>query len=106
MQSIAAENREKRFLRGTPLVFRSFPRMTVIFENLFKFRGFIDTDAEINVMIKEIYANLPNLVIIENPEIAIIFHFNYYIPFLEICENVKVIVKNIEYNVCIFVINF
>jgi hypothetical protein len=106
MQSIAAENRERRFLRGNPLAFRLFSRITVIFENLFKFRGLIDTGAEINVIIKKIYANLPGLVITENPEITIISHSNYYIPFLGVCEDVKVTVKNIEYNICIFVINF
>jgi hypothetical protein len=105
MQSIAAKNRGKRFLRGNPLAFRLFSRMTVIFEGLFKLRGLIDTGAEINVMIKEVYASLFGLVMIENPEIAIISYFNYHIPFLRVCEDVKVIVKNIEYNVCIFVIN-
>jgi hypothetical protein len=80
--------------------------MTVIFENLFKLRGLIDTGAEINVIIKEIYANLPGLVMTENPEMAIISYFNHYIPFLGVCEDVKVIVKDIKYNVCIFVIDF
>jgi hypothetical protein len=106
MQSIAAENRGKRFLRGNPLIFWLFSRMTITLENLFKFRGLIDTGAEINVMIKKIYASLPGLIMIENFEIAIIFYSNYYIPFLGICEDVKMIVGNIEYNVCIFVIDF
>jgi hypothetical protein len=106
MQSIAAENRGKRFLRGNPLVFRLFSRMIIIFESLFKFRGLIDTGAEINVMIKEIYASLPGLVITENPEMTIIFYSNYHIPFLGVCEDVKIIVGDIEYNVCIFVIDF
>jgi hypothetical protein len=78
----------------------------VIFESLFKLRGLIDTGAEINVIIKEIYANLSDLVMTENSEMAIIFHFNYHIPFLGVCEDVKVTVRNIKYNVCIFVINF
>jgi hypothetical protein len=78
----------------------------VTLESLFKFRGLIDTGAEINVITKEIYASLPGLVMIENFEMAIISHFNYHIPFLGVCEDVKVIVKNIEYNVCIFVIDF
>jgi hypothetical protein len=73
MQSIVAKNREKRFLRGNSLAFRLSSRITVIFENLLKFRGLIDTGAEINVMTKEIYASLPDLVMTENPEIAIIF---------------------------------
>jgi hypothetical protein len=106
MQSIVTENRGQKFFRGNPLAFRLFLRMIIPFEGLFKFRGLIDTGAEINVMIKEIYASLPGLVITENPEIAIISHSNYHIPFLEICEDVKVIVGNIKYNVCIFVINF
>jgi hypothetical protein len=106
MQSIAAENREKRFLRGNPLAFRLFFRMTVIFESLFKLRGLIDTGAEINVMIKEIYASLPGLVMTENSEMAMVSYFNYYIPFLGVCEDVKVTVEDIEYNVCIFVIDF
>src|SRR5450755_1563006 len=106
MQSIAAKNCEKRFLRGNPLTFRLFSRMTVIFEGLLKFRGLIDTGAEINVMIKEVYASLPGLVMTENPEIAMISHSNHHIPFLGVCEDVKVTVKNIEYNVCIFVVDF
>jgi hypothetical protein len=106
MQSIAAENRERRFLRGNPLAFRLFLRMTVTFEGLFKFRDLIDTGAEINVIIKEIYASLPGLVMIENSEIAMVSHSNYHIPFLGVCEDVKVIVRNIEYDVCIFVIDF
>jgi hypothetical protein len=106
MQSIAAENRERKFLRGNPLAFRLSSRMTVIFEGLLKLRGLIDTGAEINVMIKKIYASLPGLVITENLEMAIISYFNYHIPFLGVCEDVKVIVKNIEYDVCIFVIDF
>jgi hypothetical protein len=106
MQSIAVKNREKRFLRGNPLTFRLFLRMTVTLENLFKFRGLIDTGAEINVIIKEIYASLPGLVMTENLEITIVSHSNYYIPFLKVCEDVKVTVKDIKYNVCIFVINF
>jgi hypothetical protein len=106
MQSIAAKNRGKKFLRGNPLAFRLSSRMTVTFENLFKFRGLIDTGAEINVMTKKIYASLPGLVMTENPEMAIIFHSNHHIPFLGVCEDVKVIVENIKYNVCIFVIDF
>jgi hypothetical protein len=106
MQSIAAENRERKSLRGNPLTFRSSFWMTVTFENLLKFRGLIDTGAEINVMTKEVYASLSGLIMTENPEIAIIFYSNHYIPFLGVCEDVKVIVKNIEYNVCIFVIDF
>jgi hypothetical protein len=77
----------------------------VIFESLLKFRGLIDTGAEINVITKKIYASLPGLVMTENPEMAIISHFNHYIPFLRVCEDVKMTVKNIEYNVCIFVID-
>ena len=106
MHSIAAESREKRFLRGNPLVFRLFPRMTVTLESLLKLRGFIDTGAEIDVITKEIYASLPGLVIIENPKIVMVSHSNHHIPFLGVCEDVKVIIKNIEYNVCIFVIDF
>jgi hypothetical protein len=106
MQSIVAKNRGKRFLRGNPLTFRLSFQIIVIFEDLFKFRGLIDTGAEINVIIKEIYANLSGLVITENPEIAIIFYSNYHIPFLGVCEDVKVIVGDIKYNVCIFVIDF
>src|SRR5450755_4468302 len=106
MQSIAAENRGKRFLRGNPLTFRLSPRMTVILESLLKLRGLIDTGAEINVITKKIYASLPGLVMTENLEIAIISHSNHHIPFLGICEDVKVTVGDIEYNVCIFVINF
>jgi hypothetical protein len=106
MQSIAAENREKRFLRKNPLAFRSSPRMTVIFEGLLKCRGLINTGAEINIMTKEVYASLPGLIMIKNPEIAMISHSNYHILFLGVCEDVKVTVGNIEYNVCIFVIDF
>jgi hypothetical protein len=106
MQSIAAKNREKRFLRGNPLTFRLFLRMTITLESLFKFRGLIDTGAEINVITKKIYASLPGLIMTENPEMAIVFYFNYHIPFLGVCEDVKVTVKNIEYDVCIFVIDF
>jgi hypothetical protein len=106
MQSIAAENRERRFLRGNPLVFKLFLRMIVTFEGLLKLRGFIDTGAEINVITKKVYASLPGLVITENLEIAMVSHSNHHIPFLGVCEDVKVIVGNIEYNVCIFVIDF
>jgi hypothetical protein len=105
MQSIAAENRERKSFRGNPLIFRLFPRMTVIFEDLLKLRGLIDTGAEINVMTKKIYASLPGLVMIENPEIAMVSYSNYYIPFLGVCEDVKVTVEDIEYNVCIFVVD-
>jgi hypothetical protein len=105
MQSIAAKNRERKSLRDNPLTFRSSPRITVTLESLLKLRGLIDTGAEINVIIKKIYASLPGLVITENPEIAMVSHSNHHIPFLEICENVKITVKNIEYDVCIFVIN-
>jgi hypothetical protein len=80
--------------------------MTVIFKGLLKFRGLIDTGAEINVMTKKIYASLLSLVMIENPEMVMIFHSNHYIPFLGVCEDVRVIVKDFKYNVCIFVIDF
>jgi hypothetical protein len=93
-------------LRGNPLVFQLSFRITVIFESLLKFRGLIDTGAEINVIIKEIYASLPGLMMTENLEMAIISYSNYYIPFLEVCEDVKVTVEDIEYNVCIFIIDF
>src|SRR5450755_2430114 len=102
MQSIVAENREKRFLRGNPLAFRLFSRITVIFEGLLKLRGLIDTGAEINVITKKIYASLPGLVMTENPKMAMVSHSNYHIPFLGVCEDVKMTVKNIKYNVCIF----
>jgi hypothetical protein len=76
------------------------------FENSFKFRGLIETGAEINVMTKEVYANLPGLVMTESSEIAMVSYFNYHIPFLGVCEDVRVIVGDIEYNVYIFVIDF
>ena len=78
----------------------------MIFENLLKLRGFIDTGAKINVITKKIYASLPGLVMIENFEMAIVFYSNYYILFLGVCEDVKVTVKDIEYDICIFVIDF
>ena len=78
----------------------------MIFKSLFKLRGLIDTGAEINVITKKIYASLPGLVMTENLEMAIVSHSNYHIPFLGVCEDVKVTVRNIEYNVCIFVIDF
>jgi hypothetical protein len=79
--------------------------MTVILKGLFKFRGLIGTGAEINVIIKKVYASLSGLVMIENPEMVMVFHSNHHIPFLGVCEDVKMTVKDIEYNICIFVID-
>jgi hypothetical protein len=37
--------------------------------------------------------------------IEIISHSNYRVPFIKVCENVRLAVKSIKYEICLFIID-
>jgi hypothetical protein len=70
-----------------------------------KLRGLINLNVKINYIDKSTYEQLTGIIIILNPNIKIISHSNYRVFFIRIYENVRLAVKPIKYEVCLFIIN-
>ena len=70
-----------------------------------KLRGLINLNIEINYIDKATYKQLPDVIITLNLNIEMISHLNYRIPFIKVCKNVRLAVKLIKYEVCLFVID-
>jgi hypothetical protein len=68
-------------------------------------RGFINFNAEINYIDKATYEQLIGMVLILSLNIEIISHSNHRVPFIGICENVRLVVRFIKYKVYLFVID-
>jgi hypothetical protein len=93
------------FLRENPITFRTSPKITITLNDLVELRGLINLDAEINYIDKTIYKQLLKMVIILNPNIEMVSHSNYRISFIRIYENIRLAVRPIKYEVCLFIID-
>jgi hypothetical protein len=92
-------------LRKNPIIFRILFRVIITLSDSIKLRGLINLDVEINYIDKVIYKQLSGVVMILNLNIEIVSHSNYCIPFIGVCENVRLVVRFIKYKVCLFVID-
>jgi hypothetical protein len=91
--------------RKNPIAFRTLSKVTITLNDSVEFRGFINSDAEINYIDKTTYEQLIDVIIIPNLNIKIISHSNHRIPFIRIYKNIRLAVRPIKYEICLFVIN-
>jgi hypothetical protein len=98
-------NAKIAFFRENPIIFRTLLRVIITLDDSVKFRGFINLGAEINYIDKATYKQLTGVVIILNLNIKMISHSNHRVPFIEIYKNVRLAVRLIKYEVCLFIIN-
>jgi hypothetical protein len=87
------------FFRENPVIFRILFRVTITLNDSIKFRGFIDFGVEIT------YKQLTGVIIILNLNMEMISHSNYRVSFMGICENVRLAIRPIEYEVYLFIID-
>jgi hypothetical protein len=92
-------------LRENPVAFRTSPRVTVTLDDSVELRGLIDSGAEINCIDKATYEQLTGVVMTPSPNMEMVSHSNHRVPFMGVCENVRLAVGPIEYEVCLFVID-
>jgi hypothetical protein len=93
------------FFRENPVTFRTLFRIIITLDDSVEFRGLINLGAEINYIDKVTYEQLTSVVMIPSPNMEIISHSNHRVPFIGIYKNVRLAVKPIKYEVCLFVIN-
>jgi hypothetical protein len=93
------------FFRENPIAFRILFKVIITLDDSVKLRGFIDFDAEINYIDKVTYEQLTGVVIILSLNMEMVFYSNHRVPFIRVCENVRLAVKFIEYEICLFVID-
>jgi hypothetical protein len=93
------------FLRENPVTFRTLSKITVTLNDSVELRGFINLDAEINCIDKATYKQLIGMIMTLSLNMEIISHSNYYVPFIGICENIRLAVRLIKYEVCLFIID-
>jgi hypothetical protein len=92
-------------LQKNPVTFRTLSRVTITLNDSVELRGFINSNAEINYIDKTIYKQLSDVIIILNPNMEMISHSNHRVPFIGICENIRLAVRPIKYEVYLFVID-
>jgi hypothetical protein len=93
------------FLRENPVTFRTLPKVTITLDDSVKFRGLINLDAKINCIDKFTYKQLTDVIIILSLNMEMISHSNYRVPFIGVCENVRLAVRPIKYEICLFIID-
>jgi hypothetical protein len=98
-------NAKAASLRENPVTFRTLPRITITLNDSVKLRGLINSSAEINYIDKAIYKQLLGIIMILSLNMEIVSHSNYRISFIRICENVRLAIKPIKYEVYLFIIN-
>jgi hypothetical protein len=98
-------NAKAAFFRKNPVTFRTLPRIIITLDDSIKLRGLINSDAEINCIDKVTYKQLISMIIILNLNMEIISHSNYRVPFIRICENIRLAIKLIKYEICLFIID-
>jgi hypothetical protein len=98
-------NAKIAFFRENPVTFRILFKVTVTLDDSVKLRGLINLGAEINCIDKATYKQLTGVIIILNPNMEMVSHLNHRVFFMGICENVRLAVKFIKYEVCLFVID-
>jgi hypothetical protein len=98
-------NAKIAFFRENSVTFRTLPRVIITLNDSVKLRGLINLGAEINYIDKTTYKQLTDIIIIPNLNMEIISYSNYRVPFIRVCENVRLAVKLIKYEICLFIIN-
>jgi hypothetical protein len=93
------------FFRENPVAFRILSKIIITLNDSVKLRGLINSNAEINCIDKATYEQLTGVIMILSLNIEIVSHSNYRISFIEICKNVRLAVKSIKYEVCLFIID-
>jgi hypothetical protein len=93
------------FFRENLIAFRTLLRIIITLNDSVKLRGLINLGAEINYIDKVTYKQLTGVIIILNLNIEMISHSNHRVLFIGICENVRLAVKFIKYEICLFIIN-
>lgn len=79
------------------------PKAKICLEDSSKITTLLDTDAEINVMIRELMKNI-NLAMKQGFKLELVFHTSYSCFFLCFCENVKVVIGKFKTKHPIFVV--
>jgi hypothetical protein len=93
------------FFRKNPITFRILLRVTITLNDSVEFRGLINLGVEINCIDKATYKQLTGVIIILSLNMEMVSHSNYRISFIGICENVRLAIKPIKYEICLFIIN-
>jgi hypothetical protein len=91
--------------RKNPVTFRILFRIIITLNDSVEFRGFINLDAEINYIDKITYEQLTGMIIILNLNIEMVSYSNHRVPFIRVCKNVRLAIKLIKYEVCLFIID-
>jgi hypothetical protein len=91
--------------RKNPVTFRILFRIIITLNDSVEFRGFINLDAEINYIDKITYEQLTGMMIILNLNIEMVSYSNHRVPFIRVCKNVRLAIKLIKYEVCLFIID-
>jgi hypothetical protein len=93
------------FFRKNPVAFRTSPRIIITLDDSVEFRGLINFSAEINCIDKATYKQLIGMIMILSLNMEMISYSNYRVFFIRICENVRLAVRFIKYEVCLFIID-
>jgi hypothetical protein len=93
------------FFRKNPIAFRTLPKIIITLNDSVEFRGLINLNTKINYIDKATYEQLINVIIILNPNIEIISYSNHRVPFIKIYKNIRLAVKPIKYEICLFIID-
>jgi hypothetical protein len=91
--------------RENPVTFQTSLKITITLDDSIELRGLINSDAEINYIDKATYEQLLSIVIILNLNMKIVSHSNYRVSFIKIYENVRLAVRPIKYEICLFIID-
>jgi hypothetical protein len=93
------------FFRENPIAFRTLLRVTITLDDSVELRGFINLDAEINYIDKATYEQLTDIIMILSLNMEMISHSNHRILFMGICENVRLAIRPIKYEIYLFIID-
>jgi hypothetical protein len=91
--------------RKNPVAFRTLLRIIITLNDSIELRGLININTEINYIDKTIYKQLSGVIIILNLNIEMISYSNYRIPFIRIYKNIRLAVRPIKYEICLFIID-
>jgi hypothetical protein len=91
--------------RENPVAFRTLSKIIITLDDSVELRGLINLGAKINYIDKATYEQLTGVIIILNLNIKMVSHSNYRVPFIRIYENVRLAVRLIKYEICLFIID-
>jgi hypothetical protein len=91
--------------RENPIAFRILSKIIITLNDSIEFRGLINSNAEINYIDKTTYEQLTDMIIILNLNIEIVSHSNHRVLFIRIYKNVRLAIRPIKYEICLFIID-